>query len=48
MSIEGDPTLTIGACNMMLPSPITQQMIPFVEDSLEALQFIETNFVTTS
>nr|XP_034331326.1 uncharacterized protein LOC117690764 [Crassostrea gigas] len=48
MSTEGDPTLRIGACNMMLPSPITQQMIPFVEDSLEALQFIETNFVTTS
>ncbi|XP_052711553.1 uncharacterized protein LOC128185890 [Crassostrea angulata] len=47
MSTEGDPTLTIGACNMMLHSPITQQMIQFVQDSLDALQFIETNFVRT-
>lgn len=48
MSTEGDPTLAITDCNMMLHFPITQQMLGFVQDSLEALQFIETNFVTTS
>nr|XP_011430963.2 uncharacterized protein LOC105330760 [Crassostrea gigas] len=44
MSTEGDPTLTIGACNMMLHSPITQKMRQFVQDVLHELQFIETNF----
>eukprot|EP00105_Crassostrea_gigas_P014343 XP_011430963.1 PREDICTED: uncharacterized protein LOC105330760 [Crassostrea gigas] len=48
MSTEGDPTLAITDCNMMLHFPITQQMLGFVQDSLEALQFIEANFVTTS